>query len=64
MAKMSKEEKEAKKRAGLKDCICPWGIRSLGKLYGISMGRGWVRLDTTPGCPHHNEIKRYGKKSS
>jgi hypothetical protein len=21
--------------------------------YGVSYGKGWVRLTTEPGCPHH-----------
>jgi hypothetical protein len=36
-------------------CTCDYAWRScLGRLYGISMGAGWVRLTTTPGCPHHS----------
>jgi hypothetical protein len=39
---------------GTPDCTCPDEYRkSLGKLYGIGMGPGWVRLDTDPACPHH-----------
>lgn len=37
------------------NCICPRAIRSLGRLYGISMGKGWVRLDTDPKCPVHGK---------
>lgn len=36
-------------------CICPHEIQRLGRLYGINMGEGWVRLSTTKGCPHHKE---------
>lgn len=34
-------------------CTCPHEWQSLGRLYGISMGSSWVRLDTDPDCPHH-----------
>jgi hypothetical protein len=34
-------------------CTCPRAIRSLGRLYGISMGKGWVRLSTDTACPVH-----------
>jgi hypothetical protein len=35
-------------------CTCPheWR-RSVGSLYGISLGAGWIRLDDAPDCPHH-----------
>jgi hypothetical protein len=35
------------------DCTCPHAYKSLGKLYGISMGKGWVRLIDDPDCPEH-----------
>jgi len=35
------------------DCACPQAWRSLGRLHGVSMGSGWVRLSTAAGCPHH-----------
>lgn len=35
------------------DCTCPTGERSLGVLYGISFGRGEVRLEDDPDCPQH-----------
>jgi hypothetical protein len=35
------------------DCTCNHGWRSLGRLYGVSFGHGWVRLDTNPACPYH-----------
>ena len=35
------------------DCPCPYEYKNLGKLYGISMGKGWVRTGTDPHCPHH-----------
>lgn len=36
------------------DCPCPYDWRSLGTLYRVSMGNGWVRLSADPACPHHN----------
>jgi len=41
---------------GCKDdrCMCEYAWRAcVGRLYGISMGPGWVRLTTDPACPHH-----------
>ena len=38
---------------GTGDCLCPHEWKSLGHLYGVSMGKGWVRMDTHPDCPHH-----------
>jgi hypothetical protein len=35
------------------DCPCPSEWRSLGRLYGISMGKGWVRMSADPACRHH-----------
>ncbi len=40
---------------GTEDCRCPMAWRSLGVLYGVSMGHGWVRTDTDPQCRHHGE---------
>lgn len=34
-------------------CTCRHEIKGLGILYGISLGRGWVRLDDDPDCPRH-----------
>jgi hypothetical protein len=39
---------------GISDCTCPDGWRGLGVLHGVRMGYGWVRLSTTPNCPHHD----------
>ena len=36
-------------------CTCPWAIRNLGTLYGVSMGKGWVRLSTEKSCALHGE---------
>jgi len=38
---------------GIDDCPCPTSYRSLGVLYGVSMGYGWVRMNTDPSCRHH-----------
>jgi hypothetical protein len=42
-----------------RECTCPRDERSLGSLYGISMGRGRVRLSTTAGCPEHDSCHGY-----
>jgi hypothetical protein len=34
-------------------CTCEYAWKAYGRLYGISMGDGWVRMTTEPGCPHH-----------
>lgn len=39
------------------ECTCPKATRPLGRLYGISMGEGLVRLRTDPACPVHGEEK-------
>lgn len=41
------------------DCTCPHGEEALGVLHGVNMGRGIVRLSTTPGCPAHAACQRY-----
>lgn len=38
---------------GDKPCICRHERKGLGRLYGVSMGDGWVRVDTVRTCPHH-----------
>ena len=40
-------------------CTCPHGWRSYGRLYGVSMGKGWVRLSTTPNCPEHDSCHHF-----
>ena len=40
---------------GTQDCTCEYQWKGLGILYGASMGSGWVRLTTAPGCPNHDE---------
>jgi len=34
-------------------CTCRWAWKSLGRMYGTSAGRGWVRMTTAKGCPAH-----------
>jgi hypothetical protein len=36
-----------------KPCICAHDYRGLGRLYGVTMGKGWVRMTTHPECLHH-----------
>lgn len=43
------------------ECVCPHGERSLGRLHGVSMGRGIVRLSTTKGCPEHDACHGWTK---
>lgn len=38
-------------------CTCPFAIRPYGRLYGVSMGTGPVRLSTTKDCPTHDTCK-------
>lgn len=38
---------------GTPDCTCPQEWRSLGTLYMVSMGKGWVRMNDDPACPYH-----------
>lgn len=42
----------------LRHCTCEWGWQSLGRLYGVSFGKGWVRLSTNPECRHHGQETR------
>ncbi len=37
------------------DCPCPYQWKGIGVLYGVSMGKGWVRMDTDPACRHHGD---------
>lgn len=38
-------------------CTCDYAFKGLGRLYGVSMGKGWVRLTTEPDCPHHGTAR-------
>lgn len=42
-------------RQGTAGCLCDYRYGSYGRLYGISMGEGWIRTNTHPDCPHHRE---------
>lgn len=46
------------------ECTCPREIRPLGRLYGVSMGKGWVRLDTDFRCPVHGgqDLRRAARR--
>lgn len=45
-------------------CTCPHGIRPLGRLYGIDMGRLCSRLDTDFRCPIHGgqDLRRAARR--
>ena len=38
---------------GNQRCLCEHAYQGLGVLYGVSMGKGWVRTTTDAACPHH-----------
>lgn len=40
---------------GVVGCTCPWRWGSPGRLYGVSMMEGWLRVKTDPSCEHHAE---------
>lgn len=44
-----------------RDCTCPHEERPLGRLHGVNMGRGMLRIATTPGCPEHDSCRGYTK---
>lgn len=35
------------------DCPCAFEWQGIGILHGVSMGKGWIRVTTEPGCPRH-----------
>jgi hypothetical protein len=41
-------------------CPCEYAYKNLGREYGVSYGKGWVRLTTEPGCPHHGTARTTG----
>lgn len=43
-------------------CRCDFDYRSLGKLHGINMGKGWVRITTHPKCPVHSLCRHFTKQ--
>jgi hypothetical protein len=40
-------------------CTCPHSWKALGILYGISFGKGWVRLDDAEDCPVHGRPRTH-----
>ena len=55
---------EREREAALKHwpgCTCEYGVRPLGRLHGINMGKGLVRLTDAPDCPHHARPARRGR---
>lgn len=38
---------------GIADCKCEHAKRPLGRLHGVNMGKGWVRITTHPDCRYH-----------
>lgn len=34
-------------------CLCEHAFKGLGRVYGMDMGKGWVRMTTNPNCVHH-----------
>ena len=45
------------------DCKCQFEERSLGRLNGISMGVGLVRISTHPRCPAHALCRHYTEQA-
>lgn len=39
-------------------CRCDFAYKGLGRLHGVDMGKGWVRITTHPDCPHHKPRKK------
>lgn len=37
------------------DCKCEYQWKSLGRLYGVSFGKGWVRMTTNQDCQYHGK---------
>lgn len=46
---------------GILRCKCELEIRSMGRLHGVNMGEGWVRITTHPECPVHALCQGYTK---
>ena len=43
------------------ECTCRWVFRrDMGRLYGISMGSGWLRQSDAPDCPEHANGRSHG----
>ena len=45
--------------ATMNECKCEWAERPLGRLHGIDMGQGMVRITTHPRCPVHSLCRHY-----
>lgn len=43
---------------GIQTCVCRFAYKSLGRVHDVSMGKGWVRMDTKPDCEHHGTEAR------
>ena len=41
---------------GAKECTCRYEYKGLGRLYGTSLGKGWLRMDTRKDCPEHGDV--------
>lgn len=52
---MTREDAAAAVAKRYPGCSCTYEWRPLGKLYGISMGHSWVRLNDEPDCPWHGK---------
>jgi hypothetical protein len=48
---------------GTPNCTCPHEWKSYGRLYGISMGKGWARMATEPACPNHGAAAPTSRKA-
>lgn len=44
---------------GALDCLCDFSWIGMGRLHGIDMGKGWVRITTHPKCPQHALCRGY-----
>lgn len=40
---------------GLAACTCQWRWKGFGVLYGVSLGKGWIRMADAPDCPEHRK---------
>ena len=43
------------------NCTCRREERPLGRWMGVDMGRGMVRIGTTPNCPAHDTCRGFTK---
>lgn len=40
---------------GHPECSCEYAWKGLGVLYGVNMGKAWIRMTTAADCPEHRE---------